>query len=437
MPEFLPTILAQSDFLGSAIGVGVSIIVSFVLITLVASYFRFQHILASAEEKPPEEASVPASDILRVQIARYLTGCSRRGTAFSLAMIRPTIPNVPVHKGSPLAEAIRHVVRHDDTLCMLDEQTAVLLAESEPEDAENILGRIVKAVAKTCPALADAQMRVGIASYPGHGSRGKDLIEVALEGLEQTSEEKPIVLPEVVIVEPEEEPDEEQDEVQDEVQDETQEAEVLAPDVEEDHPEDEGDGEEDAGGRRNRRKEAVLDPLTGVLKPSAVSAYMQRLMSELRYKKKKVALFCIGVNNMEHIARVHGEQAADDILAGVSEILQKHLRASDLIGRHEKYAFLALVQCSLEEAEQIGRRISTLVQQAEFRSDNKKLKTTMTLGVAAYPEHGRNLHHLYTAGQKVLDHSRANDIRAYAVYDPEIHDKVPSKPMRSIKSANA
>jgi diguanylate cyclase (GGDEF)-like protein len=160
-------------------------------------------------------------------------------------------------------------------------------------------------------------------------------------------------------------------------------------------------------------------------------------MSELRYKKKKVALFCIGVNNMEHIARFHGEQAADDILAGVSEILQKHLRASDLIGRHEKYAFLALVQCSLEEAERIGRRISTQVQQAEFRSENKKLKTTMTLGVAAYPDHGRNLHHLYTAGQKVLDHSRANDIRAYAVYDPKIHDKVPSKPMKSIKSANA
>jgi len=433
MPEFLPTILAQSDFVGSAIGVVVSMIVSFVLITLVASYFRFQHILAAAEEKKPEESDVPAGDILRIQIARYLTGCSRRGTSFSMALIRPTVPNVPVDKSSPLAEAVRQTVRHDDTLCMYDEQTAVVLAESEPEDAENILGRIVKAVVKTCPALSGEQVRVGIATYPGHGSRGTELIEIALEGLEQTTEEKPIVLPEVVIVEP----DEEQDEEQDEAPDETQKAAVLETDVEGELPEDEEEEEEDTGGRRNRRKDAVLDPLTGVLKPSAISAYMQRLMSELRYKKKKVALFCIGVNNMEHIARFHGEKAADDILAGISEILQKHLRTTDLIGRHEKYAFLALVQCSLEEAEDIGKRISTLVQQAEFRSENKKLKTTMTLGVAAYPDHGRNLHQLYTAGQKVLDHSRANDIRAYAVYDPEIHDKVPSKPMRSIKSANA
>jgi diguanylate cyclase len=125
------------------------------------------------------------------------------------------------------------------------------------------------------------------------------------------------------------------------------------------------------------------------------------------------------------------------VLVEVSRILQGNLRADDLIGRHEKYAFLVLAQASLEDAEIIGKRISTLVQQAEIVSGNKKIKTTITLGVAGYPEHGRNLHHLYQAGQKVLDHSRANDIRAYAVYDPEIHDSMPSKPMKSIKSVQA
>ena len=424
MPEFLPTILAQFDFLGSAIGVVISIVVSFVLITLIASYFRFQHVLELAEKEPPEQVGVMAGDVLRVQLARYLTGCSRRGNSFSMAMIRPVNPNVAVHASSPLAEAVRNAVRQDDTLCIYDEQTVVLLAESEPEDAEQILGRVVREVSRACPELSQEQIRVGIASYPGHGARGKELISVALEGLEQTAAERPVVMPEIIIEVDEEEPDE------------APETDIHeAADAGEDHPEDEE--KKQSGGWRDRRKDAVLDPVTGVLKPSAVSSYMQRLMSELRYKKKKVALFCIGVNNMEHIARFHGGQAADDILAGVSTILQEHLRASDLIGRHEKYAFLALVQCSLKEAELIGKRISTLVHNAEFKSEGKKLKTTVTLGVSAYPVHGRNLHQLYTAGQKVLDYSRANDIRAYAVYDPEIHDKVPPKPMKSIKSLKA
>jgi diguanylate cyclase (GGDEF)-like protein len=439
MPEFLPTILAQLDFFGSAIGVAVSIVVSFVLITLVASYFRFQHILELAEKEQPEEVGVLDSDILRVQLARYLTGCSRRGTSFTMALIRRANSNVPVHMSSPLADAISHAVRQDDTVCIFDEQTVVLLAESEPEDAEYILGRTVKEVAKACPDLSLEQMRVGMASYPGHGARGKELIEVAQKGLEQTVAERPIVLPEITIVDSEEDPDElPETDIHEADAGNFQEenaGDVHEADAGDDHPEDEE--EKESSGWRGRRKDAVLDPVTGVLKPSVVSAYMQRLMSELRYKKKKVALFCVGVNNMEHIARFHGEQAADDILAGVSGILQGHLRATDLIGRHEKYAFLALVQCTLEEAELIGRRISTLVNLAEFKSENKKLKTTITLGVSVYPEHGRNLHHLYTAGQKVLDHSRANDIRAYAVYDPEIHDKVPSKPMKSIKSLKA
>jgi len=133
----------------------------------------------------------------------------------------------------------------------------------------------------------------------------------------------------------------------------------------------------------------------------------------------------------------NGEQAAKDILVGISKILQENLRADDLIGRHEKYAFLVLASASLKEAEIIGKRISTLVQQSEIQSGGKNLKTTITLGVATHPEHGRNLHQLYVAGQKVLDYSRKNDIRAYAVYDPEIHDKTPAKPMRNIKSLKA
>ena len=127
----------------------------------------------------------------------------------------------------------------------------------------------------------------------------------------------------------------------------------------------------------------------------------------------------------------------DDIIAGVSRILQDNVRATDLIGRHEKHAFLVLAQVSLENAETIGKRISTLIQQSEIVSGTKKLKTTITLGVAAYPEHGRNLHALYKAGQKVLDYNRENDIRAYAIYDPEIHDIMPSKPMKNIKSIQA
>jgi diguanylate cyclase (GGDEF)-like protein len=418
---FSPTIAAQLDLISSVFGIVAAIAVSFIIITLVASYYRFQNIVQLAEDTDPTEMGASPTEILRVQLARYLAGCARRGTSFSIALIRITDFPRPIRIDSPVIAGIRKAARRGDISCVLDDETAVLLIESEPEDGVTILSRIIQCLEKDLGAISVGQIRVGMASYPGHGLSGKDLTDGALDALGQTTSEEPINMLEIV--------DLNEDEDDEELAEEAVEADAI-------EEGEESESDRTSKGWKDRRKNSMLDELTGVLKPSAVSAYMQRTMSEMRRKKQTAALFCIGVNNMDHIARFHGQEAADDVMAGVSQVLQDNMRADDLIGRHEKYAFLVLTQCSLEEAEIIGKRITSYVQQAEFKSERKKLKTTITLGVSTYPEHGRNLHHLYLAGQRVLDHSRANDIRAYAVYDPEIHDKVQTKPIKSIKSLN-
>jgi diguanylate cyclase (GGDEF)-like protein len=418
---FSPTIAAQLDLISSVFGIVAAIAVSFIIITLVASYYRFQNIVQLAEDTDPTEMGASPTEILRVQLARYLAGCARRGTSFSIALIRITDFSRPIRIDSPVIAGIRKAARRGDISCVFDDETAVLLIESEPEDGVTILTRIIQCLEQDISELSVGQIRVGMASYPGHGLSGKDLTDGALDALGQTTSEEPINMLEIV--------DLNEDEDDEELAEEAVEADAI-------EEGEESESDRTSKGWKDRRKNSMLDELTGVLKPSAVSAYMQRTMSEMRRKKQTAALFCIGVNNMDHIARFHGQEAADDVMAGVSQVLQDNMRADDLIGRHEKYAFLVLTQCSLEEAEIIGKRITSYVQQAEFKSERKKLKTTITLGVSTYPEHGRNLHHLYLAGQRVLDHSRANDIRAYAVYDPEIHDKVQTKPIKSIKSLN-
>ena len=411
------------DMLTGVLGVVAVMLLCFGLITLVSSYYRFQHIVHQAEDTPPEDMGARPFDILRVQLARYLGECARRGTSFSFSLIRVNDSGIEVRMNSSFIDALKKSARFDDIICIYDEHTVAVLTETEPEDSEPTIERIITTASQVYTKAYSDLFRVGVASYPGHGSRSKDLLDVAKEGLEQADEGRPIVMPEIDEEEDEDLHEREENPTNEEAPSETDPMGIEA-------------GKEEKGWR-GRRKSAMLDELTGVLKPSAVSAYMQRTMSDLRYKKKKAALFCVGVNNIDHIERFHGEEAASDVLVGVSKILQENLRADDLIGRHEKYAFLILAEASLEEAEVIGRRISTLVQHSEIASGSKKIRTTITLGVATYPEHGRNLHTLYKAGQKVLDHSRANDIRAYAVYDPKIHDSMPSKPMKNIKSIKA
>ena len=411
----IPTLALLSNMLPSVLGAVGATVLSFVVITAVSSYYRFQHIVQQAEDTQPEEMGADPLDVLRVQLARYLAGCARRNSSFSIALVRMNNPALEVRMGAPVTDALKDAVRIGDVTCIYDAQTLAVLMELEPEDSVQVLQRITDTIGRDLSRQAEDWCRVGIASYPGHGLSGNRLLKVANKGLAQSSTELPIIMSELEDI-----------------------------DAEEDQTEEGGEGlreeassEEESKSRGLRRKKRILDELTGVLKPSAVSVYMQRMMRDFRFKKQKAALFCIGVNNMMHIERFHGEDTADELLAGVSRILQDTLRADDLIGRHEKYAFLVLAKASVEQAEIIGKRISTLIQQSQIESDGKKLKVTITLGVATYPEHGRNLQLLYKAGQKVLDYNRVNDIRAYAVYDPKIHDSMPSKPMRSIKSVQA
>lgn len=403
------TIALLPDFVSGATGVLITIIVSFLVITMISSYYRFQHIIEQAETIQPEKMGATPLDILRVQLARYLAGCARKNISFLQLFIR--VEGDVVTMGSPCVQHVRKHIRCDDITGIYNDQTIVVLMEAEPEDALSIAERIAATLAFVVPA---EHIRIGISSYPDHGLSGKELISIAEDGLEETTLENPIFMQEIIDPDADEEGEEDDE---GEVDDEVHQPEAKI-----------------ARHWKPHRKNAMLDPLTGVLKPAVISAYMQRKMSDLRRSKKKAALFCMGINNMEHIKRFHGDDAASDMLVGVSHVIQKNFRVTDLIGRHEEYAFLVLAQASLSEAEVIGKRISNLVQHNQVISGGKKIKTTLTLGVATYPEHGKNLHLLYQSGQKVLDYSRDNDIRAYAVYNPEVHDVMPSKPMKSIKS---
>ena len=49
------------------------------------------------------------------------------------------------------------------------------------------------------------------------------------------------------------------------------------------------------------------------------------------------------------------------------------------------------------------------------------MRTIDTIGRAVYPNHGRNLHQLYTKAERVVSYCRINDIRGYAYFDEKMH----------------
>jgi diguanylate cyclase (GGDEF)-like protein len=170
-------------------------------------------------------------------------------------------------------------------------------------------------------------------------------------------------------------------------------------------------------------KNAALDPLTGVLKPAAVGSYMRKYLSEIRRKKEPASVLCVGINRIDQIIRLHGELAADDVTAGVSRILQNLTRDCDLIGRYHRDDFIILAPCTLQQGESIAVRLREAVQKEIFISGNKRIKAAVSIGVAAHPEHGRNLRDLFSGAYRALETLREWNTSACLTYDPAQHTK--------------
>jgi diguanylate cyclase (GGDEF)-like protein len=143
---------------------------------------------------------------------------------------------------------------------------------------------------------------------------------------------------------------------------------------------------------RDHRREAVLDPLTGLLNRSAMLnrfAELEQLAGARssdeapgRGRGEHASLGLI-VADLDHFKRVndeHGHPAGDAVLKDVAYAMRKALRAFDLVYRVGGEEFVVLLPgANLERAIEVGERLREAV--AEQRTQG--VGVTMSLGAAA------------------------------------------------------
>ena len=365
---------------------------SFAIITLIASTSRFHKMIQLTEE---ELSSVEdCNDFFFIQVTRYLSKINRASSGFAVLIVQLRTERTD-HRiaQEKMLHGMRKLIRKEsDKACLFREDCIAAIIDTEEEKASDVINRMTDNLKELVKHLPDVSaFRAGMSTFPLHGQSTQLVIDAATDALEQTSFEsdRPI---------------------------------RIAPAPEEEKPV-ESETPEEIGGLIREDKNAALDPLTGVLKPASVGSYMRKYLLEIRRKKDPAAVLCIGINRIDNIISLHGEEAADSVIAGVSELLQKLTRDSDLIGRYHRDDFLVLAPCTLEQGEMIGLRIRDAVQKHIFLFEGKPIKTSIAIGVTAMPEHGRNLHDLFRGAYGALEIVRGWNTSSCLVYDPAQHDK--------------
>lgn len=376
--------LAQAGQLLIVIGI------SFALITLIASTVRFHRMIQLDDD---ELSTVEdCNDFCFIQVTRYLSKINRISSGFGVIVVQFKTDQTdrrPIQDSllAPLKQSVREEC---DKACLFHDDCVALIIDTDEENVTTVAKRICASLPKIIQNIpAISAFRVGCSSFPTHGLNSQAIIDAATNAMESARFENETPL-------------------------------SIAP-----PPEGEENAEEleELGELSKEDKNSAIDPLTGVLKPDVIGSYMRKYLSEIRHKREPAAVLCVGINRIDNIINLHGEQAADAVIAGVSAVLQRLTRDNDLIGRYHRDDFLILAPCSLEQGEMIAIRLREAVQKEIFLFEGKRIKTSISAGISGHPEHGRTLRDLFRGSYTALQIIRGWDTSSCLIYDPAQHEK--------------
>ena len=373
--------------------------ISFAIIILISSTARFHKMIQMGEDELI--SSEDRNNFFFIQVTRYLSKINRTSSGFVIFIVQlRTHQSDSSIAQNQLLLALKKITREsDDKVCLFRDDCVAAIIDTEENRTTDVTERMIHELKQLTNNLPDiSAVRAGVSSFPRHGLKSQQVIDVAADALEQADfdSEHPIHI-------------------------------APAPEDETGTETNENRASEKIGELSRKDKNAALDPLTGVIKPTSIGSYFRKYLMEIRRKKNPASMLCIGVNRIDNILNLQGEAAADAVLVGVSEILQKLTRDSDLIGRYHRDDFVVLAPCSLEQGKMIAQRIREAVQAKIFLFEGTPIKTSVAIGITAHPEHGRTLRDLFEGAHTALQVLRDWNTSSCLVYDPAQHSKKDNK----------
>jgi len=156
------------------------------------------------------------------------------------------------------------------------------------------------------------------------------------------------------------------------------------------------------------RVQSTRDPLTGLFN----RRYMdETLARELARSERHQRCFAVAMADIDHFKLFndsYGHQAGDVLLQGLSACLVSSVRGEDVVCRYGGEEFvIVLPEISLQKAyhrmEEIRRAVNRLA--VEYRGQSLG-GITISIGVAAFPQHGSDASALLLAADRALYHAK-------------------------------
>lgn len=156
------------------------------------------------------------------------------------------------------------------------------------------------------------------------------------------------------------------------------------------------------------REVALRDPLTGLHNRRHLSEALPGALARCARRKQPLTLVMIDIDHFKHVNDTCGHAAGDAMLIALARLLQGHVRRGDTVCRMGGEEFLLVLEnAALERAWARMQALRVAFADLVVMHETLALHATISCGLAALPEHGRDAPSLIEAADRALYAAKA------------------------------
>jgi diguanylate cyclase (GGDEF)-like protein/PAS domain S-box-containing protein len=172
--------------------------------------------------------------------------------------------------------------------------------------------------------------------------------------------------------------------------------------------------------RDKLRYQATRDPLTNLFNRRFLEESLALQINKARRNGRPIGVIMVDIDRFKLFNDNYGHAAGDAMLSALGKSLKASVRSSDIACRYGGEEFiLILPDATAPEAAKRAEAVCGHVRNLNITYENKSLSVTISVGVAAFPEHGGSVDAVIRCADDALYEAKKTGRDKVVIFTPD------------------
>ncbi len=156
------------------------------------------------------------------------------------------------------------------------------------------------------------------------------------------------------------------------------------------------------------RNQSIRDQLTRLFNRNFMEESLELELRRAVRSRSSLTVIMLAVDDFQTLNENYGLDIGDSLLRRTGILLQSHVRKGDIACRYSGHTYaIILPNISLEVSRERGKTLCDLMRTLEIRyQDEQVCHASASVGLAAYPNHGKTVEDLLRSAEAALNRAR-------------------------------